>query len=82
MPLLLERLMAVLLTCAGEDNVIVHVEDPGAATVEGEHDRDEGTTTTWSVTVVDCCTPLSVAVTVAFCTVARVPVVAENVVLV
>ncbi len=65
---------------AAADKVIVQLEDPGAAIVPGEQVKDDGTTTI-KLTVADCCWLLSVAVTVTFCAVLTVPVVAENVAL-
>ena len=64
---------------AGAVNVIVQLDDPGAATVPGEQVNDEGVTATIRVTVVECCWPLNVAVTVAVCALLTVPVVAANV---
>ncbi len=62
--------------------MIVQLADPGAATVPGEQVKDEGTTTTVKLTVADCCTPLSVAVTLTLCALLSVPVVAAKVALV
>jgi len=80
--LLLDRAITAPPEGAGADKVIVQLADPGAVTEPGEQVKDEGTTTTVRLTVADCCTPLSVAVTLTLCVLLRVPVVAAKVVLV
>jgi hypothetical protein len=79
--LLLDRTMTALPDGAGADKVIVQFADPGAVTVPGEQVKDEGKTTPVKLTVADCCTPLSVAVTLTLCAPLRVPVVAAKVAL-
>ena len=79
--LLLDKATTAPPEGAGPDKVIVQLAVPGAATVPGEQVKDEGTTATVKLTVVDCCWPLSVAVTVALWALLRVPVVAAKVAL-
>ncbi len=77
---MLDRAMTAPPDGAGDVKVIVQLADPGAVIVPGEQVKDEGTTTV-KLTVADCCTPLSVAVTLTLCALLTVPVVAAKVVL-
>jgi hypothetical protein len=80
--LLLESAMTALPDGTGAVNVIVQLAEPGPTSAPGEQVKDEGKTTPVKLTVADCCTPLSVAVTLTLCALLTVPVVAEKVALV
>ena len=76
--LLLDKLALTPPAGAGADSVTVQDAKPGALTLEGVQLSRDGITVTVRLILADCCTALSVAVTLAVCAVLTVPVVATN----
>ncbi len=61
--MLLDSAMTAPPEGAGAVKVIVQLADPGPTSAPGEQVKDEGKIAPVKLIVADCCTPLSVAVT-------------------